>query len=161
MVGFMKRFLMLILCMAIVLMSFPTFAYDEQEPYIFFNGSRVELQIHPEFVNGICMVPLVELSEKTHILRGRVFMDPYTYSYSGILSYGRSFTAFSAGTTEAFNTSLGPIKLDAAPYVNREDLMVPLTLFNILSDQGVYVGYDYNENRIEIMTASMLGQLNY
>ena len=157
----MKKVLGLILCMAIVLMSFPSFAYAEKETYIYFNGSRVELQIHPEFVNGICMVPLVELSEKTHILRGRVFMDPYTYSYSGTLSYGSSFTSFSAGTNEAFNTSFGPIKLDVAPYVNREDLMVPLTLFNILSDQGVYVRYDYMENRIEIMTASVLGQLNY
>lgn len=157
----MKKALILILSVAIMLLPCGVFANSEQMIHVYVNGTGVELNIQTELVNGVCMVPLMELSGKICGSRAKVFMDPYTYVYDGTLSYGDSFTTVKVGTNEAFSKNFGPIKIDAAPYLNRGDLMVPLTMFNVLADQGVYVSYDYVEHRIEITTANVLGQPSF
>lgn len=153
----MKKVIILTLCMAILFIPCMAFADSEQAIPVYINGARVELEIQPEMMNGVCMVPLSELSRKTHVLGTRVFMDPSEWRYIGILSYGGISTSVEDGKYEAFNSRFGPVMLNAAPYMNREDIMVPLTLFNVLADQGVYVRYDWNDQRIEITTANMLG----
>ena len=149
----MKKTLVIILCLAVLLMPCAAFADTSQDIPVYINGNRTDLSIEPELVNGMCMVPFVELGRKICGINANLIMDPVTGSCSGVMSYNGSFTSVTAGTNDATSTSFGFLKLDAASYFNREDLMVPLSLFNVLAEHGVYVSFDWADPRIEITTA--------
>lgn len=143
----MKKLLVFILCAALLIMPCSAFGYSGQGVELYYNGDRVFYLKQPELMGDIWMVPMFETCKMLGI-RASVYIG--TDDPNGSFAIEDVYVSVKAGLKQAYHNYNGWFGLDAVPYVSGDDIMVPVTVFNVLRDKGIYTSYTLSPERIDI-----------